>query len=209
LGGLAMLVLSAALVTPRVATGTHSLPSTPEFWDCNFDHVSDDTCVKGYKAGNSWTPALSARFDDAFGEWRTNTQFDPKVDTSGQPVYRDRQATCVPDWTPGGFIILAAVCRVHQWDGIGEWWRITATPTYFNHQLIFSGLTWETSANAPGPNEIHFGGTLVHELGHWIRLVDLDCAAGATMCNASMSEQDTFDQFSLTQDDIDGANFNY
>jgi hypothetical protein len=122
---------------------------------------------------------------------------------------RSTPPASVPDWTPGGFIILAAVCRVHQWDGIGEWWRITATPTYFNHQLIFSGLTWETSANAPGPNEIHFGGTLVHELGHWIRLVDLDCAAGATMCNASMSEQDTFDQFSLTQDDIDGANFNY
>jgi hypothetical protein len=144
--------------------------------------------------------------------WRTNTDFDPIENTiSGQNVYRDRYSSCIPGtWEPDGpgeGLVLAVVCRSHVWDPIGEWWRLTNTPTYFNHRMVDFGLEWfYGSGLPPNQNQVHFGGVAVHEMGHWVRLKDLGCNPGATMCGSVGSTQDSFDYYSLSADDIDAAN---
>ena len=199
-----VLALSGAVNT---AVGSHSLPSDPTYWDCNVDGFADDTCVRGYRAGTGWNSARIARFNEAFAEWSGDTDFDPVASTTGQAVYVNNNG-CVADWSPYPFVILAAVCVSKVWR-LDSYYRLTGTYTYFNPVLADVGLSWWTGAGAPNPNTIHFGGTLVHELGHWVYLKDLGCAAGVTMCNTSESEMDTFDQFSLETDDKNAANSVY
>ncbi len=60
----------------------------------------------------------------------------------------------------------------------------------------------------PDPGEVSFEGVLVHELGHWVYLKDLNCNPGVTMCN-QMTEQGTYDAGTLATDDINAANSVY
>ena len=141
--------------------------------------------------------------------------------TSGQPVYLDRFGPCLPngnwDGPVPGSVALAVVCRTHVWNPEFEYYQLKTTPTYFNHQMNLYGLSWWVGAGQPPANQplsIHFGGTLVHELGHWVRLIDLNCPAGQTMCNSAGSgadspAKDTTDQFSLEAQDIADANSVY
>lgn len=194
-------------------TANHSLPATPEFWDCNVDHVADMGCVKFHRAGTTWSVAAATRIAAAATEWRNDTAFNLEENTSsGQNVYRDRLGCGLTSWVdPVLGTTLGATCRTRTWDAIGEWWRITSAKTYFNHQMSASDLQWYYGSGVP-PNadQIHFGGIAVHELGHWIYLKDiLTCTPGATMCGSVGSSQDSFDYYSLTLDDISAANSVY
>ena len=198
-----------ALAQPALAI--HSLPPTPEFWDCNNDHIADDTCVKPRRAGVPWSVEAATRFAAVDDIWRNNTDFDPVENTSsGQNVYRDRLASCISNWLQPDGLILGVVCRTHVWDPIGEWWRITNTPTYFNHRMPDYGLAWYYGPGLPpNQNQVHFGGVAVHEMGHWVRLIDLPCYPGETMCGGLAGPQDSLDLYSLSADDILAANAVY
>lgn len=162
----AMLFASAS----PLVTAHHSDAVPPEFWDCNGDHVADDTCVLAKRAGAPWIVEAATRLDKADDEWRNKTDFDINTSTSsGQPVYRDRLASCLSTWQPDpDVVILAVVCVQHVWT-LGEYYRITGTPTYFNHRLPDYELQWYYAAALPpnpDPSLVHFGGVAVHEFGH-------------------------------------------
>lgn len=198
-----------AFAPPSMAN--HSLPATPEFWDCNVDHVADTTCVRFKRSGVPWTVDSATRIAAAATEWRSDTAFNiDENTTSGQTVYRDRMGCGITTWTPGDDVYFAVTCRTRTWDAIGEWWRITSAKTYFNNQMGDLGLSWYYGAGLPpNGNQVHFGGVAVHEFGHWIRLVDLPCTPGATMCGSADNAQEVFNLYSLSADDISAADSVY
>lgn len=209
--GLAFCLAMLTLVPPVAAN--HSLPTPPIYWDSNNDTIADDIGVLAKRSGAPWSVDSATRFDTADDVWRNGTQFDVNTSTSsGQPVYRDRLASCLSTWRPSPTkTIVAVVCVQKQAMVGGTYYKLIATPTYFNHQLHLSGLSWYYEAGAP-PNpatQVHFGGTAVHELGHWILLADLNCQAGFTMCNQNQNGTQDFNQFSLDPDDVSAANAIY
>lgn len=111
-------------------------------------------------------------------------------------------------------LILAVTCRTVQ--DAGAFWRITDMDTYFN--TTSSGHpNWSLAdTNPQDPALADFEGVLTHELGHWLRLLDLDpaeCNLGVsmyTMCgDPGNLYPGTYRYRGLQQDDVDAANLVY
>jgi hypothetical protein len=191
-------------------SASHSLPADPHYWDCNNDGSADDGCVKGYKAGTGWTSNHNDDFDWAFAEWSSETDFDPQSHTSGQAVYiDDRAIPCLPpSYAPDGHwpdtAVLACVKVTKTWR-LDSYYDIGSSKTYMNYLVPW----WIQLYGPPSPGTFSFTGVLTHELGHWVRLVDLaPCPVGPTMCGSVTASQ-SFALASLENDDINAANSVY
>ena len=200
------------------------MPTPLYFWD------PDDNAVAGPEPavdadGGYWSASHLNRLNEAVAEWTNDTHFDITTVSSGDhKAYVDgRLAPCLP---PGGYnqptgTILAIVCRTVQsrtYPGTSEvYYRIIDDDVYFNMENADSPNWWVGAAYPPDPGRLHFGGILTHELGHWIRLIDIpdsSCthtAAGFyTMCGTVIDyDQDSWRMTSLHADDISSANYVY
>jgi len=132
-----------------------------------------------------------------------------------------RVGPCTPGGSfnqPGG-TILAQVCRsyapVYFRDDIIRY-RITDLDVYFNMENADSPNWWIGSTLTSDAGRLDFQGVMTHELGHWIRLIDLYDSASCTrtsldqmtMCGEVRADGrlDTWRYRSLHADDIASAN---
>lgn len=212
--GMAYLVGFAA-AAPRDALASHSIPSPRWWWDHNDNFVVDSTDGEpGYKkSGTGWGPDaqgndFGARFNEAIAVWKNNTDFDPKVVTTGvNDAWVDGRYIGGGPWPDGVFAQMERFAHnrgtffdlyeqnlyVNTVDFL--WWRQPGAPSA-------SCSSWCFSAR----------GLFVHELGHGVRLVDLsgaNCPPGPTMCVSVSNPVDMDKYFSLATDDINGANAVY
>ncbi len=209
--GLVMQLALAALVgvligmlltgfVPSSVLAHHSVPNPKHYWDCDLDGVPDDTCVRITMAGNGWDLARTNRFTSAVNQWSNNTRFDPYLGPGNlREAFVDRAPACGP--FNGAY---AGVCRLTEFKQ--TYYRMADADVYFNT----AGHQWNT-ALAADLTKADFQGVAVHELGHFVRLIDLSAAncgpAGDryTMCGA-VTKAETFQLRDLEQDDKTSAN---
>lgn len=203
---------------PKAALATHSIPSPYRYyWDCNDDGYADDSCTFFRPGGPQWSQAQLDGLNAAFYHWRYKTDFDPYTNSNyTHEIFLQAQVQHLgcPDFgtwadNPG---VLAIVCRITTWHpdppgSIPAYYRIHDDDTFFN-----PNKNWWYGGGAPPSGTYHFQGVLTHEMGHWVRLVDLPCYAGGTaptMCGYVLSAADTYDQRTLESDDVQAANTVY
>lgn len=224
-GVVVLLTLTTLMGVPAVALAGHSVPSPKWFWDPNNDGVAGPEPLVT-PAGGYWESVRLARLDAALAEWSTDTQFDPGRTTGGsQNAYVDgRVGPCTPGGSfnqPGGKIILAQVCRSWAPIMVGDdvvRYRITDLDVYFNMENPDSPNWWIGSTLTTDPGRLDFQGVMTHELGHWVRLVDLGDSTSCTrtsddfitMCGSVVDGRlDTWRYRSLHADDVSSANIVY
>lgn len=186
-------------------SATHSVPSPLYFWDSNNNGTPDTTALFATASG-TWTTLQMTQLDAAAAQWRGNTSFD--IQDNGVPsnhnVYVDgRTGPCLGSWPVGTF---AVTCRNVQ--PRFDYYRIVDDDTYFNTTAP-NHPTWNFSS-AQILNAADLRGFLTHELGHWVRLVDLSQCGNpiATMCGFFTNPQ-SFDARTLSADDVAAANTVY
>lgn len=202
LAGLQAGLVAALILFPPQASANHSVPNPKYFWDCNLDGLPDESCVRITMAGNGWDAARQARFTSAVNEWSGRTDFDPYLGSGNlRDAFVDR-AGCQA--FNGAYAI---TCRLTQWTG--TFYRMADADVYFNT----NGFQWNTAV-AADLTKADFQGVAVHELGHFVRLIDLAAANCGpdldpyTMCGAA-DKADTFRIRDLETDDINGTNSVY
>lgn len=214
---------------PPMTLASHSAPAPLHFWDPNNDSfLGPEPAVD--PSGSLWTSALLARLNGAVAEWSTDTSFDMTVVGTGeQDAYVDgRDPPCISGtgYEVGGGIVIGVVCRkedakLYPGSSIG-YYDIYDFDMYF---YMNTGATsepdwWVGTTLTPDAERLHFQGVATHELGHWIRLIDLapsGCTYTSTgmytMCGTSGSlaqaRLDTWRQSTLHADDIAAANVIY
>lgn len=227
---LLLTVATAALLVvalPSGATATHSVPSPKYFWDPDNNNIPGPE-PKVDPSGGFWESLRYARLDAALAEWTNDTQFDPsRVSTGNQDAYVDGTVgPCLPNGTfnqPTG-TVLAVVCRQQTaiFQGPGPTlthYRLTDLDVYFNMENPDSPDWWIGSTLTSDPGRLDFQGVMTHELGHWIRLIDVydstSCTRTSegqqTMCGDVRADGrlDTWRYRSLHSHDISSANAVY
>lgn len=148
---------------------------------------------------------------DAIGYWSDQTDFNPVWDgsngTSANRVYVDVDS--VP-WCPHSGFQVAIVCKNYTvvYDQFGEvsYYDLWEQDVFLNEALYVFNFTNEGPPSGSGSYDAE--GIFTHESGHLVRLVDLSCFPGPTMCNTVESPEDTYLLRSLWIDDCKGANYN-
>lgn len=218
-----MVVVIGAL-SSGMALANHSIPQPLYFWDPN------DNSIPGPdpdfdNEGPSWSQSHINRLNEAVAEWSSKTSYDPGVADTSYNIFvdgREPPESCLPgNFNQPGGTVLAITCRdvqarVYPGTSIG-YYRIIDDDIYFNMENPDSPNWWVGPGVAPDNNRIHFGGVLVHELGHTVRLIDLSgstCVRTSsdwiTMCGTVNDLRlDTWRYFSLHADDISAANAVY
>lgn len=208
--------LSVALILAgSPARATHSVPSPLWWWDNDNDGIRDvqEGARSFQKVGSSWTLAKENRAYEAAWAWRGSTTWAPSV-TSGTQVATIRVDGVPPcgSWEPED-LALTCVRYSLKSDRFGE-------PYYdiYDADIGFKldGISWNYGSGQPMGNQHDFRGVLTHELGHGVLLRDLygsECGPAPTdphtMCGAVGPGITTYNQRSLTSDDIAAANFVY
>jgi hypothetical protein len=231
-----MLVASVAMLMPSSVVdvyAAHSTPITPHFFDLDNDGIPEivnDSQVKYNKGGGEWTTSTTARANEAMIAWSSQTDFNPGFVTTLQvnDVYVDGRepATVSNNQCPSAY---------NTWAEIGDgdptlayavncYYRGSLrqggpNPLYGYYRLQESNIFMNTN------NQVFYWGTLqtvrpngrgvlTHELGHSILLEDVypppygteSCGSTViTMCGV-VSDGLTYNLYSLTNDDITGAN---
>jgi hypothetical protein len=212
---LCVAILASPVVVDAPVRATHSVPSPLWWWDNDNDGIRDvEEGQRSFqKVGTGWTLAKENHAYEAAWAWRGSTTWQPTV-TSATQVATIRVDGVHPcgSWQPGD---LAVTCRLAtpKYDRFGErYYDIYDADIGFN----LGGISWNYESGQPGPGQFDFRGVLTHELGHAVRLRDLyGSACGAdptdphTMCGEVPPGITTYNQRSLTSDDIDAANFVY
>lgn len=213
-------IVVALLSSASGALAAHSVPSPHEFMDFNNNGVADasDSIVPWNKRGSGWTTGATSRVTEALASWSASTDFNPFL-TSTPDVHDfwldgSEPANVTGDSCPsnkdtwveiGRFTIFAVNCRYR--DVHPGYVRITNSDIFLNSDNI--PMYWGTSNNGT-PNA---RGILTHEIGHAVYLKDiplLSCGSTTiyTMCG-SWFDEDTYDAYSLTTDDVNAANLVY
>jgi hypothetical protein len=220
--GVALAVVLAISAAPLQVNANLSVPTPLWFWDPD-DNYAPGPEPKVDADGSYWSTSHLNRLNEVVAEWSGDTDFDiGTVGSGSQKAYVDgRLPPCSPDgFNPPGGTYLAVVCRAaelrsYPYQG-GNYYRITDLDLYFNMENPDSP-NWWVGATYPPESRLHFAGVLTHELGHWVRLLDIpdsSCthtAAGFyTMCGTVLDpDQDTWRMTSLHSDDIASANYVY
>jgi hypothetical protein len=217
----AWIVMAVGGATAPVAA-LHSIPPTRMFWDCNDNGVPDDGCARFRLGGSGWTSDKVDRVNAAFWQWRNYTDYTPYTDqTVIGDIFIDRNVSH-PDQDCENFqpwsqlpAILAVTCHITTYhpEATPKYYRLHEAEIYFNSVPPTSGAivwSWWYGGGENPSGTFHFQGVLVHELGHTVRLIDLDCSPGFTMCgDMGASTLASYFARTLAQDDIDAANAIY
>lgn len=207
-------VAALSLVAPVAAT--HSVPS-PKLWFWDLGNDGDPDGSPGVDAaGSGWTSLALDRLNGAINQWEANTSFNPHYVSSGyHKAYRDgTQPWC------GYFYETDIMVTCTDYTERSTYFDIESADTFAQTDAnLPSGINrfWYGSAQSPYAGDVDFQGVMTHELGHWIRLVDLyssDCNYGSgmyTMCGAVTNnfEVETWRMRTLTTDDMNAANTVY
>lgn len=194
----------ASLLGPEPVLATHSVPSPRIFWDCNVDGQPDESCARITMAGTGWDSARQARFTSAVSQWSANTDFDPYLGSGNlRQAFVAGQPACGA-FTSGEY---AVTCVWIIW--VNPHYRIGDADVWFNT----AGWVWNTGS-AANLARVDFQGVAVHEIGHFLYLIDLSAANCGpvgdryTMCGAA-TKAETFQVRDLEQDDKNAANTVY
>lgn len=201
---------------PTHVAASHSLPSTLEWWDLDNDgiHAEPGEGNRPYqRVGTSWTTAKIDRVTEAASAWRTATSWNPTITTSTQVATMrvDGVAPC-GSFQPNDVGLTCLAWTLKQ-DHFGEYY-FDIYDTDIGINLV--GNTFHDGSGPPPASKFDLRGVITHELGHGISLDDLygsDCGPNPTdpytMCGSGGPGVTTYNQRSLTSDDINAANFVY
>lgn len=222
-----LVVLLVGLGEPSRGLAAHSAPAPLHFWDPNNDSVPGPEPAVD-PSGSLWTSLELARLSDAVAAWTSNTTYDMTVVGTGeQDAYVDgREPACNPGFgyfSPGGQKYLALVCRkedakLYPGSSIG-YYDIWDFDLYFHMNTGNpEEPDWWVGTTLSSEDRLHFQGIAMHELGHWIRLIDQPQGACTytptgfyTMCGTLTNggRLDSWRQSTLHADDIASANVIY
>lgn len=228
LTGAALVVIASVASSVGVQAAT-SIPSPRWFWDSNGDYLPDASAYTIRTAGvdSNWTSGREARITAAVNEWRT-TQWNPSVNLTAAPadcyeslschgVWIDGSAGCLGTWPAG---VLAVNCTYAQLrtEPSPDFYDLGDADVFF-HTAGTAHPIWTYSAAGSSEDDVwDFQGSLTHEMGHSILLIDLGvsgapaCAPGGTletMCGYVYKGWQTTQQRSLVPDDETSANTVY
>jgi hypothetical protein len=213
------LLLLGLINQTSLAAANHSVPSPREYWDGNGNGRPDADWVRFRVGGNGWYDEARSRVLDAETNWRNNTLFDIQSENvQNNYIILYSTSTRCGGWSAN---VLAVTCRseLGPYTGPeGTYYKLTDVDIYFN-------TSYYTFWTGPLPDYRYwdFYGVLMHELGHGVRLFDLDdafCTStdqygntpplhAYTMCGAAMTTRGSYRWRSLETDDINGANSVY
>jgi hypothetical protein len=102
---------------------------------------------------------------------------------------------------------LAITCKIKTWhpEASPQYYRLHEVEIFFNNAPPPDWSWWYGGGEPPSSDQFMFQGLLVHELGHSVRLEDLACTPGDTMCGGMTSDGSYFAR-TLQTDDILAAN---
>lgn len=230
------IVAGSSLTAVNPVRGDHSVPDPRWYWDYNEDRARDPW-VYVQPAGLDWTQGRLDDFYPAIVEWRT-TVFKPYLhDPSINDFYIDGRdppewCGCTNCWSYYTEFTSAVTCKKKEpvYGGCSSQgclymaYRLTEVNTYLHREgsryTAVQGRPPSFNFGGPDTKDWRFRGIAAHELGHWLRLRDLDnvgqaddeCTSGvgflATMC-PPRNYSESIAVASLHQDDIDAADVVY
>jgi hypothetical protein len=218
-----------ALLLPGPAAASHSYPQPyPWYWDVGNDGTPDASV--GVDAdGGGWTQSKLDRLTAATNDWAAATSFEPFRVVSGPNKFfvDGSQDTAYCGTYPAQDEYLGATC-VHKSARTlpgqpGEtYFDISQTHTTMSTDPPLNWAWWYESTHSGSETSVDFQGVVMHEMGHWLKLVDVygDTPSGCnfgtgmyTMCGEPQSDttadDDTWRLRGLTTDDISAANLLY
>lgn len=170
-----LLLLVVVAQTSTVVAG-HSVANPREFWDGNGNGRPDADWVRFRVGGNGWYQEARDRVTNAVTNWRDNTLYDINLaNVQNNYIILYSTAPRCGTWSSGA---LAVTCRsrLGLYSGPeGSYYKLTDTDIYFNtsYHTFWTG-------SLPSANYWDFYGVLMHELGHTVRLADIDDSACTT-----------------------------
>lgn len=213
------LLLLVVVAQTSTVFANHSVSSPREFWDGNGNGRPDADWVRFRVGGNGWYQEARDRVTNAVANWRNNTLYDINLENvQNNYIILYSATTRCATWSSA---IFAVTCksRLGPYSGPeGTYYKLTDLDIYFN-----TGYYTFTTGSAADYRYWDFYGILMHELGHTIRLTDVDdavcttqdsngyypAAAAPTMCYTPVNTQGSFRMRSLQADDIASANSVY
>jgi hypothetical protein len=189
------------------------------FWDVGNDHDGDP--LVGVDAdGTGWTQTMLDRLTESTDHWTASTDFGPYRVVSGDNDFWVDGTLDSYCYYQGSWLGATCVHRVLREDAVyGQWYDIYQVSTTIDPTLDTPLSWWYGAAHSSSENVVDFRGVVTHELGHWVRLIDVydsGCNYGPdmyTMCGAPEEDSTIDDDFwrarSLTTHDINAANIDY